>query len=232
MSSNIPNAPTNIGPDAPKNNNAIIIAVIAIVGVVIIPLIFITVLVFIGLDFFDRHIDDIDFERIFSGNYTEIEGASLTHNESIAVRNFVSILENNVAKTDTIALRDCKYLERIASIDNLGTKDAPVFCNGESVKVATKVEEKKKADSNKYKYDYYYKLYVSSQDVACMELEFDGNLGSLVSITHESSKCDSDSMTSIKLVDTKEELEPSKRNVEHRKAPDEGAEKEGDQTRA
>ena len=205
MSSNIPSAPTATGAESKKSSGstAIIITLIIVFAVIILPMIIGLIVVFNVFGFIEKHYDEWDINGIIHGiSYLESDGAPLTHNESIAIRNIVSQVESVKDGAGTISRLDCLYLERIASYYT----EQPTLCNngfiyGEAV-------YQNKYDNDKVEYNNgTYKLYVND-GTTCAEYTLNGVLGSHNGYSVGKSLCDASKMVKLTIVDTGGELEP------------------------
>ena len=205
MSSNIPSAPTTTGAESKNSSGstAIIITLIVVFCVIVLPLIVGTIIVFAILGFVNDHIDEWDVNSIIHGiSYLESDGAPLTHNESIAIRNVVSQIESAKDGAGTISRLDCLYLERVASYYT----EQPTLCNNTYIYGEATYQNKYNNDKVEYN-NGTYKLYVSD-GTTCAEYTFNGVLGSHNGYSTGKSLCDAEKMVKLEIVDDGGELEP------------------------
>lgn len=214
MSSNIPSAPTTAGAEPKKSSGstAIIITLIIVFAVIVLPLIVGAIIVFAILGFVNDHIDDWDIDGIIHGiEYLETDGAPLTHNEAISVRNIVSQIESAKDKEGTISKLDCLYLDRIAKyytekqgVDYVAVE--PISCDGEYLYGEATYSNKYDGDKVEYN-NGSYRLSISD-GVGCAEYDFNGILGSHNGYSIGSNRCKIENMVKLKIVDNGGELEP------------------------
>jgi hypothetical protein len=201
-----------------KNGSNTVLAIVLIIVVLcfLTPLIIGAIIVFGVLGFVGEHIGDFDIDGFINGiEYIDENGQPLTHNESAAVRNIISAIENKTTSERTISRRDCLYMERISEnyetkwIDDYSESDVKFCDNPEIYAGVTFTTDTKYSESPKYNGDGYYDLYLTTDSATCAHFTISGFLNSHNGYGIDKSFCNDSNMVNLKIVDTGEELEPS-----------------------
>ena len=204
--SNIPSAPTTGAEQPQKSNTGLVVVVIILVVFIVIPLVVGAIIVFAILGFISDHYDDFDIKGFFSGRGdTTSEGIILSRNETSAVRNIISAVQDGSRTEKTISRRDCLYLERIASYQKSAQ---PSFCNSETIYVGVSLDVAQPDDGREiYRISGNYNLVVGNGVDFCGRFNFSEYLDVLYTYGSSSSRC-VEGGAELKIIDTGEELEP------------------------